>query len=88
MCQSEETARKDPMQCESCAEAVPGVNTSRGVFPAVGKALWFLFKWYGFVILFFILLVTLTGCEFVYLPRCQYDCTAAGGSDAYGRPAQ
>lgn len=27
----------------------------------------------------------LSGCEFVYLPECDNDCTAGGGNDTYGK---
>lgn len=26
-----------------------------------------------------------SGCEFVYLPECDNDCTAGGGDDSYGK---
>ena len=43
--------------------------------------------WFPLVVASTMLLVTtLSGCELVYLPECDTDCTAAGGSDAYGRP--
>lgn len=32
-----------------------------------------------------IVVAALSGCEFVYLPECDYDCQAAGGSDSYSR---
>lgn len=28
------------------------------------------------------------GCEFVYLPECDTQCTAGGGDDTYGRAMQ
>lgn len=27
----------------------------------------------------------LSGCEFVYLPECDTECTAGGGDDSYGK---
>lgn len=27
----------------------------------------------------------LSGCEFVYLPECDTECTAGGGNDSYGK---
>lgn len=86
MMTSQDIARNDPIR--GGAEAEADAPSCRGVFPTIAKALWFLFRCYVAIILFFIVLTTFAGCEFIYLPRCTTDCTAAGGSDAYGRPAQ
>ena len=71
------------------AVAVSAENSSRGVASATTyllAALSVIF-WLPMISLGLLLLVTmLGGCEFVYLPKCGYDCTAAGGADAYGRP--
>lgn len=71
------------------AVAVSAENSSRGV----GSATTFLLAalsvifWLPMISLGLLLLVgILGGCEFVYLSKCGYDCTAAGGADAYGRP--
>ena len=71
------------------AVAVSAENSS----PGVGSATTYLLAalsvifWLPMICLGLLLLVSmLGGCEFVYLPKCGYDCTAAGGSDAYGRP--
>lgn len=32
--------------------------------------------------------VSVGGCEFVYLPECDTECTAGGGNDSYGRTVQ
>lgn len=82
--QGAKNARTPPHAGKAAAD----VSSSRGVFATVADALWFLFKGWLALLLFFVVLFAVTGCEFVYLPKCQYDCTAAGGSDAYGRPVQ
>lgn len=32
-----------------------------------------------------VLVGAVSGCDFVYLPECDSDCTAGGGNDSYGR---
>ena len=71
------------------AVAVSAENSSRGAGSATTHLLAALsvIFWLPMISLGLLLLVgILGGCEFVYLPKCGYDCTAAGGSDAYGRP--
>ena len=71
------------------AVAVSAENSSRGAGSATTwllAALSVIF-WLPMISLGLLLLVgILGGCEFVYLPKCVYDCSASGGSDAYGRP--
>lgn len=65
----------------------PRVSSSHGVFRAIGDAFWFLAKCWFVLVVCAGLIMMLGGCEFIYLPKCQYDCQAAGGA-AYGRGAQ
>lgn len=68
-------------------EDQPRVSSCHGVFAIIGEAFWFLAKVWLVVVACAALIMMLGGCEFIYLPKCQYDCQAAGGSDAYGRGA-
>lgn len=76
------------------ARAAPAaaVRSSRGAgggasfVRATVIAMLVMFFWLPMISLGMLLMVTMvSGCEFVYLPECDTDCTAAGGADAYGR---